>query len=81
MDGLKLDKELVDNMDTAQGRAILHAMVQAGHEMGLTILAEGVEQDHQVELLRQLQCDVLQGFRFSRPIPAAEARRRILERT
>lgn len=79
MDGLKLDKYLVDNMETMQGRSILRAMVQAGHELGLTILAEGVEQEHQARMLQQLHCDVLQGFCFSHPIPAEQAAARIVE--
>ena len=79
MDGLKLDKELVDNMETERGRIILNALVETGHRMGLTILAEGVEEDRQIEVLRGLHCDVLQGYRFSVPLPAAEARRRILD--
>ena len=79
MDGLKLDKELVDNMDTEQGRIILGALVETGHRMGLTILAEGVETDEEISALRELHCDVMQGFRFSFPLPAHEARRRILE--
>ena len=79
MDGLKLDKELVDNMGTEQGKIILGALVETGHRMGLTILAEGVETDEEISALRELHCDVMQGFRFSFPLPAHEARRRILE--
>ena len=79
MDGLKLDKELVDNMGTERGRIILRALVDTGHRMGMTILAEGVENEEQIQLLRDLRCDVLQGFRFSVPLPAEEARKRILE--
>ena len=79
MDGLKLDKCLVDNMWTDRGRIILTGLVRTGHEMGVTVLAEGVENDQQVKALQQLHCDVLQGFRFCVPLPAAEAGRRILE--
>ena len=78
MDGLKLDKELVDNMHSEKGRLILHTLVDAGHRMGLTILAEGVEDEGQIETLRRLHCDAFQGFRFSVPLPEAEARRRVL---
>ena len=69
MDGLKLDKELVDHMDTDQGRIILRALVEAGHRMGFTILAEGVENDSQIDTLRQLRCDAFQGYRSSVPLP------------
>lgn len=78
MDGLKLDKELVDNMWTEQGEIILSALVDTGHRMGLTILAEGVETDRQIEALQKLHCDVLQGFRFCIPLPAGAALERIL---
>lgn len=78
MDGLKLDKELVDNMQTENGKIILNALVEAGHRMGLTILAEGVESEEQLVILRKLHCDTFQGFRFAVPLPASEAKRRIL---
>ena len=80
MDGLKLDKELIDSMDTEQGRIIISALVDTGHRMGLTILAEGVEEDSQIEILTKLDCDVFQGFRFYVPLPEEEAYRRILEK-
>ena len=79
MDGLKLDKELVDNMQTEQGKLILNALVETGHRMGMTILAEGVENEEQIEILRKLHCDAFQGFRFSVPLPVAQVRKRILE--
>ena len=78
IDGLKLDKELVDNMETERGKLILRALVDIGHRTGLTILAEGVENDAQIQMLRALHCDAFQGFRFSVPLPEEEARRRIL---
>mgnify|MGYP005810867495 FL=1 len=80
MDGLKLDKELVERMDTHRGRVILSGLVRTGHDLGLTILAEGVETDRQVQALQQLHCDVLQGFRFSVPNPAGQAMEAILAR-
>ncbi len=79
VDGLKLDKQLIDNIQTHTGRAILKAMIQVGHEIGLTILAEGVESDEQVQILQQIDCDVIQGYRFHLPIPAWEARKKITE--
>lgn len=78
MDGLKLDKYLVENIGTKQGRSILDAMIRAGHALGMTILAEGVEDDQQAQMLQQLHCDVLQGFYSSHPIPAGEAAKKII---
>ena len=78
VDGIKLDKGLIDNITTKNGIAILRAMVQVGHELGITILAEGVEQESQVLALRQIHCDVIQGFRFYAPMPETECIEKVL---
>ena len=78
IDGLKLDKELVDHMQTEKGKIILNALVEIGHRMGLTILAEGVEREEQLSMLRALHCDAFQGFRFAVPLPESEAQKWIL---
>ena len=80
VDGIKLDKTLVDNIMTANGIAILRALIQVGHDLGLTILAEGVEDTDQVEVLRQIHCDVIQGYQSYRPMPQREAEQQILGR-
>lgn len=79
VDGIKLDKGLIDNITTKNGIAILRAMVQVGHELGLTILAEGVEQEEQALALQQIHCDVIQGFRFYSPMPDSACMDKILE--
>ena len=80
VNGIKLDKGLVDHYATRSGRAILRAMVQVGHELGLTMLAEGVESQEQADALAQMQCDVIQGFHFYAPVPQAQAWEKILQR-
>ena len=77
MDGLKLDKSLVDTIDTEQGKVIVDGIVRTGHKLGLVVLAEGVEEEWQVDALKALNCDLLQGYLFSPPIPASEALRRV----
>ena len=77
MDGLKLDKSLVDTIDTEQGKVIVDGIVRTGHKLGLVVLAEGVEEEWQVDALKALNCDLLQGYLFSLPIPASEALRRV----
>ncbi len=79
IDGIKLDKALIDSLLTPSGNAVIKAMVQVGHELGMTILAEGVENDKQVELLKNMNCDVIQGFRFFTPLPDWEAEKKIVE--
>ena len=79
IDGIKLDKGLIDNMFSKSGNAILRAMVQVGHSLNMTILAEGVETDEQAEELKAIGCDVIQGFCFFVPMPDWEAKDRILK--
>ncbi len=74
VDGVKLDKRLVDNVLNQTGRSILRAMIQVGHEMGLTILAEGVETEAQARALQTMHCDVIQGFWFYAPLPREEVK-------
>lgn len=80
VDSLKLDKSLIDNLGTSKGNAILKAMIRVSQELGLTILAEGVEQDDQVQALRSMGCDIIQGYRFAYPVPDWDARDQLLGR-
>lgn len=79
IDGIKLDKGLVDHVTTPIGTAILKAMIQVGHELNMTIFAEGVETDEQVRAQQEIHCDVIQGFRFSHPMPQWEANAQIIQ--
>ena len=79
VDGLKLDKNLIDNINTEKGRTILNSMAKIGHELGLTIMAEGIESDEQIVELQKINCDIIQGFRFHYPIPEWEAQAEILK--
>lgn len=79
VDGIKLDKNLIDNITTDKGKTILKAMSRIGHELNLTIWAEGIESDEQINELKQIECDIIQGFRFYYPIPEWEAQAEILK--
>ncbi|WP_298394975.1 EAL domain-containing protein [uncultured Azonexus sp.] len=68
---LKLDRSFVKDIETdANDAAICSATVALGHNLGLELVAEGVETDVQREFLTRLGCDVLQGFFYSKPLPA-----------
>lgn len=79
IDAIKLDKALVDHLGTPKGMTIAESMIRTGHALGLTVLAEGVENDEQARILRDMGCDVFQGFHFSYPVPAWDARAKILQ--
>jgi EAL domain-containing protein (putative c-di-GMP-specific phosphodiesterase class I) len=53
-------------------KAIVMAVIELGHRLNLKVLAEGVETEEQLAFLRQCQCDEMQGYLFSRPVPPAE---------
>ncbi|MGI5959148.1 MAG: EAL domain-containing protein [Massiliimalia sp.] len=78
INGIKLDKGLIDQIMTPSGSAVVKAMIQVGHELDMTILAEGVETEDQVKALRAMHCDVIQGFHFYIPLPEWEAKNQIL---
>lgn len=72
---LKIDRSLVNNMLVEDSdRAIASACISLGKILGLRVLAEGVETEEQLEFLRLSDCDEMQGYLFSRPVPAAAIR-------
>jgi diguanylate cyclase (GGDEF)-like protein len=71
---LKIDRGFVVAMEnSAEDRAIVASVIELGHQLGLTVVAEGVETEEVFADLRTLGCDTVQGYLFSRPVPANEA--------
>ncbi len=69
--GIKIDKSFVQNMEIDRDNAVIvRSIVDLGHNLGLNVVAEGVETYDSNEMLRAFQCDEAQGFYYSRPIPA-----------
>ena len=72
IDCLKLDKSLFDGWQEGMpdsDTSLVRHIIQVAHETSRVVVAEGIEQKYQVELLRQFQCDYVQGYYFSKPIP------------
>ncbi|WP_414526908.1 EAL domain-containing protein [Nodularia chucula] len=73
IDTLKIDRYFIHNVDNdSQKSAITKALIQMAHNLNLQVIAEGVETEFELSFLRQNKCDAMQGFLFSRPLPAAE---------
>jgi diguanylate cyclase (GGDEF)-like protein/PAS domain S-box-containing protein len=73
VDILKIDRSFIKDLPgDASGEAITEAIIAIGKSMKIKVVAEGVETADQVEFLRQRGCDEIQGYFFSRPIPAAD---------
>ena len=70
---LKIDKSFVMNLLKDEDAWIItRSIVDLGHNLGLTVVAEGVENEKTIEKLKSIHCDVLQGYYISKPIPIAE---------
>ena len=67
---LKIDKSFVKDMHADDGaRALVNKTIELGHELDMSVVAEGVETEAQLESLSERGCDVVQGYLFSRPLP------------
>jgi EAL domain-containing protein (putative c-di-GMP-specific phosphodiesterase class I) len=69
VDSLKIDKGFVINMDEEHNSKIINSIVSLGKSLGMTVIAEGVEQGRQLEYLREKACTRYQGYYFSMPLP------------
>ena len=68
---LKIDRSFVVDLTASEdARAVVRAIVQLAHALRMEVVAEGVETEEQLRVLRELGCDVLQGFHIARPMPA-----------
>jgi diguanylate cyclase (GGDEF)-like protein/PAS domain S-box-containing protein len=80
VDTLKVDRSFVSRMDGhPQQTAIVRAIVALARNLGMDVIAEGVETNAQADTLLTLRCSTAQGFLFSRPLPPAEAERLITD--
>ncbi len=70
---LKIDKCFIDNVSfDTENTTITRHIISMGKSMGLSVVAEGVEVQGQLEYLKKYQCDKMQGYLFSRPLPKSE---------
>ncbi len=73
VDKLKIDRSFVHGVgECAEDAAIVRAIIQLGHTLQLEVVAEGVETDAQLDFLSTNECDQIQGFLVSRPLPVEE---------
>jgi diguanylate cyclase (GGDEF)-like protein/PAS domain S-box-containing protein len=73
IDYIKIDQSFVRNMPNSHGdQVIVEAIIAMAHKLGMQVIAEGVENEQQRELLIAAGCDYAQGYLFARPMPAEE---------
>lgn len=75
IDYLKIDRAFITHLeDGSKEQAILRAIISLGHNLGLKVIAEGVETQAQFDFLNAINCDEIQGYYFSKPLPLNELR-------
>ena len=73
LDVLKIDRSFIQHISSLDDKqAIVDAIIQMAHRLKMDVVAEGVESKQQVELLREMGCDYIQGFYYSKPLPMNE---------
>ncbi len=72
-DTVKIDRYFVRTLASKPSRVIVESIVKLAHDLGMTVVAEGVETSAQADAVRELGCDFAQGYVFAPPMPASEA--------
>ena len=73
LDSLKIDKTFIDDIEhNSQARNLLKSIITIARDLDLTTVAEGVETSFQKEILKDLGCDIFQGYLFSKPLPPCD---------
>ena len=72
IDVIKLDKKLFENLENEKAKIIVEAIVNLAKKLKIKIVAEGIETEEQYQFAKQLQCDEIQGYYFSKAISLEE---------
>ena len=72
IDILKLDKTFIDNINEWKTKALVETVINLSHRFGIEVVAEGVENKTQLNILRKLSCDYIQGYYFYKPLSIKE---------
>ena len=78
---LKIDKTLTDQLTDKEGLIVVQAIVDVAQRLNYKVIAEGVETKRQVLLLSQINCNNIQGYYYSRPLPALEMEAMLMKQT
>lgn len=75
VDALKLDRVFFvsdNSQENERGKSVIQSVIQLAQALDLHTISEGVEERDQVEFLKQMKCDLIQGYVFAKPMPVTE---------
>ncbi len=72
VDALKIDRSFINSLDSERSQKLAKLIISIGHNLGMEVVAEGIETKDQLQFLTEEKCDYAQGYYFSRPLPLAE---------
>ena len=73
IDVLKMDKSFFDDvLESRRGKIIIEAIIEMAHKLEIQVVAEGIETKEQVDYLKRINCDMIQGYYFEKPITIEE---------
>lgn len=78
-DILKIDKSFIDDYSSESGKVYIDTIIKMGHSLGMKLIAEGVETIEQLEFLKEVECNVYQGYLCSKPLPVKEFEELVLK--
>lgn len=77
---LKIDKAFIDDINKDdKSKAYVQTIISLGHIMGLDVISEGVEDESQLTTLKEIGCDLVQGYVWGRPLPPEEAQKVVMD--
>lgn len=67
-DYIKIDKIFINNITEEQNKVLIKGIIETAHVQGINVIAEGVEKEEQVDVLKSIGCDIVQGYYYSKPL-------------
>lgn len=77
-DIIKMDKSFIDKYNTENGRIILSSTIDMMKKLGKIVVCEGIENEDQINYLKNINCDVVQGYYYDKPLPKEEYEKRLV---
>lgn len=69
---IKIDKLFIDDIINENNRILIEGIIRAAHKFGIEVIAEGVESEEQLNILKAIECDIVQGYYYSKPLAPIE---------